>query len=477
VAERFAAACRQGVLVAAGPGNNGGDGWVIARALHAVGVPVWVAPAEAPGSELCILQARLAREDGVREVSPDGPWPAAGVLVDALLGTGASGAPRGAVGVLAQRLAELDLPLVAVDGPTGLDLRDGVNHGPLRARLTLTFGGYRRGHLLARDDCGDLIALDIGFPPPVSGWPLLVTADDAARQVHSLAANAHKGGRGRVVIVGGDAGMPGAARLAARAAFGAGAGLVHLVAPAATVQALTGMEPDVQFAEQNFAGELEGTVRTLLGRADAVVIGPGLGRSIDRGDFVLALLAATRAPVVLDADGLVAVQGRLDELAAAGGGRVVLTPHLGEFRALWPALATDASVDPWGAAAAAAGQLSATVLLKGVPTVVATPGRVLHTIAAGNPGLATGGSGDCLAGMIAALLGQGVGPAQAAVAGAQALGEAADLAARRQGARALRPMDVVAALPELWRLWGRRVDQGVTRRPPVLHELPRPEAR
>lgn len=478
LADRFAAACRQGVLVAAGPGNNGGDGWVIARALHAVGVSVWVAPAQAPGSELCILQAGLAREDGVREVAPDGPWPAVGLLVDALLGTGASGPPRGAVGALLQRLADLDLPLVAVDGPTGLDLNDGVNHGPLQARLTLTFGGYRRGHLLSRDDCGDLLVLDIGFPAPDPEWPRLFTANDAAMQVNRLAANAHKGSRGRVVIVGGDTGMPGAARLAARAAFGAGAGLVHIVAPAATVQGLAGMEPDVQFAEQDFGGELTAPVRALLSRADAIVIGPGLGRVEGRGDFVMTLLAASDAPAVLDADGLMAVQGRLEALkAAAGGGRVILTPHLGEFRALWPELAPDATVDPWGAASAAASQLEATVLLKGVPTVVGVPGRARGTIAAGNPGLATGGSGDCLAGIIAAFRAQGAAPPLAAMLGAQALGDAADLAARRQGARALRPMDVVAALPELWRLWGRRVEQGIARRPPILHELPRPEAR
>ncbi|MBS1240722.1 MAG: NAD(P)H-hydrate epimerase, partial [Gemmatimonadetes bacterium] len=155
---RYQERVRQGVLVACGGGNNGGDGWVVARALHRLGAPVWVAsiPSSRP-SPLCGRMAALARSDGVREVSPDGPWPATGLVVDAILGTGARGAPHGAAAALMERLADLALPLVAVDGPTGLDLLDGVQHGPLRADLTVTFGGYRRGHLLARDEVGDLV--------------------------------------------------------------------------------------------------------------------------------------------------------------------------------------------------------------------------------------------------------------------------------------------------------------------------------
>lgn len=478
VSDRYGTRCRQGVIVAAGPGNNGGDGWVAARALHAVGVPVWVAPAGEPGSDLCRAQARLAHEDGVRVVAADGPWPAAGLLVDALLGTGASGPPRGGLAALAARLADLDLPLVAVDGPTGLDLHDGVSHGPLQAATTITFGGYRRGHLLARDECGAVVVVDIGLPPPDPAWPTLVTARWAAHRVMPFPAAAHKGDRGRVVIVGGDHGMSGAARLAARTAFGAGAGLVHVVAPAETVRELASAEPDVQTMVQEFDARLTEPVHALLAGADAVVVGPGLGRRPGRADLVFELLAATHAALVLDADALVALQGRVADLAAAAAGRrVLLTPHLGEYRTLFPALAAGAAVNPWQAAETAAAASACTILLKGVPSVIAAPSAVPLTVAAGNPGLATGGSGDCLAGLAATLLGQGLEPADAGAVAAQALGDAADLAARRRSQRTLRPMEVVEALPELWRYWGRLAGGAFGPvRPPILHELPRSEA-
>jgi NAD(P)H-hydrate epimerase len=181
------------------------------------------------------------------------------------------------------------------------------------------------------------------------------------------------------------------------------------------------------------------------------------------------------ARVVLDADGLTAVQGRVDELAAAcRDRRVLLTPHLGEFRALFPAESAMAAVDPWGAAETAAATVGTTVLLKGVPSVVASAGHSLTTVAAGNPGLATGGSGDCLAGIAATMLAQGLSPHDAGLGAAQALGGAADLAARRAGARSLRPMDVIASLSDLWREWDRRRTTRPAPRPPVLHELPMP---
>jgi len=474
LADRFPAACRQGVLVAAGAGNNGGDGWVLARALHAVGVRTWVAPVAGDPSPLNAAAAAQARADGVREVSPDGPWPAVGLLVDALLGTGARGAPRHPVAELAARLAELDLPVVAIDGPTGLDLGDGVSHGPIQAALTITFGGYRRGHLLARDDCGDLVVVDAGFASPDPSWPTLFGTDSAAALLHPLASDAHKGTRGRVVIVGGDIGMTGAARLAARAAFAAGAGLVHVIAPPASVAVLAGAEPDLQTLAMPFETGLSAEAKALLGRADAMVIGPGLGRQDGRGELVAALLAIG-TPTVLDADGLIAMQGRVNHLAArAPKGPLLLTPHLGEFRTLFPTWASSAVVDPWGAAEAAATQCAATVLLKGVPSVVASGGRATLTVAAGNPGLASGGSGDCLAGLAAAFLAQGMAVREAGALAAQALGAAADIAARRTGARALRPMDVVSALPDLWREWARRRVLPPAGHPPILHELPLP---
>ncbi|HEU5219217.1 MAG TPA: NAD(P)H-hydrate dehydratase [Gemmatimonadales bacterium] len=477
LAARFPEALRQGVLVAAGPGNNGGDGWVIARALHAAGVPVWITSPTEPAGELSRSMAALARDAGVRDVAPEGPWPHAGLVIDALLGTGAVGAPRGPVAALLPRLADLQIPIVAVDGPSGLDLDDGVHQSPIRAALTVTFGGYRRGQLLARDEVGDLVLVDIGLPAPDPAWATLFTETAAARHLAPFPADAHKGTRGRVVVIGGDEGMLGAARLAARAAFAAGAGLVHLVAPAASVTVVSSAEPDLQTCVQPFEAMPSGRTTALLATADTVVIGPGLGRRASRPEFVLGAIAATpsAATLVLDADALMAFAGQVARLRQAlDGRRAVLTPHAGEFRALFPEEASRVDVDPWGAAEAGAARAGAVVLLKGVPTVIASTGRAPLTVASGNPGLATGGSGDTLSGLLAAIAAQGQDPSIAAAIAAVALGEGADLAARRSSARSMRPMDVLAALPDVWRRWDlvRRLPPPA--RPPILHELPAP---
>ena len=474
LADSYRHLLRSGVLIAAGPGNNGGDGWVMARALHRGDVPVWVAPVE-PASPLCRQMAKLAQSEGVREVSPDGPWPSVGLAVDALLGTGATGSPRPPTAGLLGRLHDLEIPVVAVDGPTGVDLLTGMVHGVTRADLTVTFGGLRRGHLLARDEVGNLTVIDIGHPSPDPEWPLVVTDLQAAHWLRRLRARDHKGGRGRVVLVGGNTGMSGALRLAARAAFGAGAGLVHAVAPADTVAALVQSEPDVQTLVHGFEQAPSAALLELVSKADAVVIGPGLGREPGRRAFVTRLIEAARA-VVLDADALVAFGGAAAELRPLAEGRaMILTPHPGEFRTLFPALASARELDPWSAAASASRETGTTILLKGVPTVVAAPQRSLLTVVAGNPGLATGGSGDVLSGLVASNLAGGLEPHTAAALGAQILGRAADLAARRYTARSLRPMDVVQALPDLWREWEVVRTAGPAPRPPVLLELARPQ--
>ena len=238
ITQRFPDRLADGVLIAAGPGNNGGDGWVLARALHQAGIRTWVASSPGAGSELQCRMAALATAAGVRTVQPDGPWPNAGLAVDALLGTGARDAPRPPIASLVERLADLRTPVVAIDGPTGLDLETGVTFLPARADLSITFGGVRRGHLLARDDAGAIVVVDIGHPRPDPAWPVLLTDSTAAEELPRMRARFHKGDRGRVIVIGGHPGMSGAIRIAARAAFGAGAVLVHAVAPPDTIAAL-----------------------------------------------------------------------------------------------------------------------------------------------------------------------------------------------------------------------------------------------
>jgi NAD(P)H-hydrate epimerase len=268
--------------------------------------------------------------------------------------------------------------------------------------------------------------------------------------------------------------MSGALRLAARAAFAAGAGLVHAVAPDETIAALVQAEPDLQTMAHSFDEAPSGRLLDLIASADAVVVGPGLGRSPGRRSFVMAVVEAARS-AVLDADALVAFGGAADQLAPLSvGRRLILTPHPGEFRTLFPALAAARELDPWGAASMAADETGATILLKGVPTVIAPPERQLLTVVAGNPGLATGGSGDVLSGLVATQLTSTLAPEIAAALGAQILGRAADIAARRHTARSMRPMDVIHALPDLWREWEVLSSGSVAPRPPLIFELPRP---
>jgi len=466
----FPAALQGGVLIAAGAGNNGGDGWVMARALHAAGVPVWVAAVD-PKTDDAIDNRALARVDGVRELAREETWPQAAVAVDALLGTGAAGPIKGDVLALGERVAAYGAPILAVDGPTGLDLTSGEAHGPVRAQLTVTFGGPRRGHLLAREWCGKIVVVDIGFPPADPAWPVLVSDAWAAIRLPRLQPTMHKGDRGRVCVVGGAEGMTGAALHAARAALAAGAGLVKLVAAKETIAAARASLPDILTVESALGAELEPAAVEALEWADAIVVGPGMGREpLDaRRTFLAAALSRRPVPTVLDADALHLVT---PELLTPSSRPLVLTPHVGEFRALvGDALADQAANDRWGAAARAASKLKATVLLKGVPTVIADLRGPVHVVASGNPGLATGGSGDLLAGFVGAFLARGMAPAEAAALGAHALGRAADLGARQWTARSLRPADVLAALPDVWRAW-RDVRPAL---PPVLAVLEAPE--
>jgi NAD(P)H-hydrate epimerase len=317
----------------------------------------------------------------------------------------------------------------------------------VRASVTVTFGGARRGHLLAREWCGRVIVVDIGFPPPDPGASVLVTDAWAGRRLPRLLPAMHKGDRGRVTVVGGASGMTGAALHAARAALAAGAGLVKLVAGKETVDAARASLPDVLTVESRLGPELEPAAAEALDWADALVIGPGLGREAARAGVLASALARKPLPTVLDADALMLYDGKAER-------PLVCTPHLGEFRALaGDQLADAAANDRWAATAKAAQKVRGCILLKGVPTVIADVRGPALVVASGNPGLATGGSGDVLAGFVGAFLARGLPPPEAAALGAHALGRAAELGARDWTARSLRPADVLAALPDVWRAW------------------------
>ncbi|MCZ6858552.1 MAG: NAD(P)H-hydrate dehydratase [Gemmatimonadetes bacterium] len=488
IAKEFGADLAKGVIVVAGHGNNGGDGWVVARALQSVGVSVWVMETDKERSPDCEANRTLALTSSVQPLAKDDERPRVGIVVDALLGTGASGVPRGEIGALAAWVADQSVPIVAIDGPTGLDLTTGEAHGPVRADLTVTFGGLRRGHLLAREWCGRVVVVEMGFLPPKNDWPVFVSDRWVAARIPPFRAAMHKGDRGRVLIVGGQDGMAGAVRHAARGAFAAGAGLVKVAAQPESVAALQESLPDAMTLQTALGPDVESELSEAIAWADAVVLGPGLGRDPARTKFVSNLLESapggglqeSGTAFVIDAD---ALQCSSDAIRVGRVARV-LTPHLGEFKAAFPEQAELVATDRFAAVVEAAKPLhrdadvieltgaiqTFTVLLKGVPTVVASRDGSVRVAGSGNPGLATGGSGDVLSGFIAAFLAQGLDTSDAASFGAHILGRAAEIASTKGSVRTVRPDDVMAAVPDVWR----QLETTSAAEPPVLLALDPP---
>ena len=414
--------CR--TLVLAGPGNNGGDGYVVARFLAQEGWPVTVAPLAPPrsGSDAAGAAARWHGPS-----SPFVPTEAARaeLVIDAVFGAGLA---RDVDGLVADTLRAARR-IVAVDTPSGVDGATGAVRGfAPQAALTVTFFRLKPGHLLlpGRDLCGELVLADIGLPAAVLDaiapqtfanmaelWPLPLPASDA-----------HKYTRGHVTVLGG-AVMTGAARLAADAARRAGAGMVTIAA-AGSAEVYRAGAPGLIVSEAPLPEMLSDPRRNVW------VCGPGLGQEAARA--ALPPLLAARRSVVVDADAITACAGHPDALRGA----TVLTPHSGEFaRVFGPS-----GDDRLAAARAAATRTGAVVLLKGSDTIIAAPDGRAAINASAPPWLATAGAGDVLAGVIAGLLAQGMPAWEAAAAAAFLHGRAAALAGPGLVAE-----DLIPALP------------------------------
>jgi hydroxyethylthiazole kinase-like uncharacterized protein yjeF len=405
--------CRVAVLC--GPGNNGGDGFVIAAYLAERGWPVRVALL----GERAALAGDAARAAAlwhgpVATLSPS-VIEGAGLVVDAVFGAGLA---RPVEGVAAETLAAASaLPVVAVDLPSGVSGLTGEVLGTApRAVLTVTFFRLKPGHLLlpGRDLCGETVAADIGVPAAV----LAEVAPRAFRNAPALwrdalprrSATDSKYSRGHLTIVGGTA-MTGAARLAAASARRVGAGLVTIAAgDAASAAAYRAGDAGVIVSEASIDALLAD------GRRNAWLVGPGLGQGA-RTERALALLLASGRLVVVDADGITACAGAPDRLRGAA----LLTPHAGEFARVFGPVGPDKPA----AARRAAASTGAVVLLKGADTVIAAPDGRVAIDAGAPPDLATAGTGDVLAGAAAGLIAQGMDAFAAAAAAAWALGAAA----------------------------------------------------
>ncbi|HTZ63972.1 MAG TPA: NAD(P)H-hydrate dehydratase [Solirubrobacteraceae bacterium] len=451
------------VAVVCGKGNNGGDGLVVARLLRHAGRPV---------SVICTAPVEELRGDAEANLKRlPGPPPTAlaqarslleeaGVIVDALLGTGFAGEPHGPVLEAIEAIAACSAPVVSVDVPSGVDSSSGVVAGAaVSATATVTFHAAKPGLWIdpGKAHAGALEVLDIGIP---RGAPLQADIGLITPAVLALLprreAQSTKFSSGHVIVVGGSRGLTGAPRMAALGAMRAGAGYVTACVPE-SLQAILACGPP-ELMTIGLPDDAEGLIAAAAApaleaahRGGALALGPGLGRRDGAQAFARELARTAALPLVLDADGLNAHADhggeRLGGLAARPA-PTVLTPHAGELGRLLDLDSEHISAERLAHARAAAQTAQATVVLKGDDTLVADPGGLVAVSPGDSPALATAGTGDVLSGVIAALLAEGLSAFIAASAGVCLHAEAGRLAAWAQGAaEGVVASDVIAMLP------------------------------
>lgn len=454
------------VVVLAGKGNNGGDGFVAARWLHRAGHEVEVCllaeAGELDGEAAinCGFAARtgLAIHEQADRALMQERLAGASLIVDAVLGTGISGEVRGSARDAIEAMNSAGAPVVAVDIPSGVHADTGAILGEaVRAHTTVTMALPKIGmhQYPGRALCGQIIVGDIGMARQVMESDEVRTnltgAADAAAMLPARSAQMHKGDAGRLLVVAGSVGMTGAAAMTGLAATRSGAGLVHIACPESLNDTLEAMctevltRPMPETDERSLALAAEEPLAQFADGMDAVVLGPGLSRNAQSAELARRLAARIELPMIIDADGLNTFAGRVDELAGRRA-PTVITPHPGEMSRLTDDAIADIQVDRLTRARELSARIGCVVLLKGAGTVIAAPHGEAWINPTGNEGLATGGSGDVLSGMIGAFIAGGSPALSAAVAGAYYHGRAADEAAGAD-TRGMIPTDLLSALP------------------------------
>lgn len=440
----------QRVVVVCGPGNNGGDGYVLARHAHAAGRAVVAVRLDAHAPRTDAAQAMHAAFEaaGGMVVDFDGALPDADVIVDALFGIGLSRAPDAAAAALIDAINASGAPVLALDLPSGCAGDRGSAEGAaVRATHTLQFLlpqlGLQTGDGpdLAGTLSLDTLGVDVALLPDAPAQARRINAADLGHWLRPRARNAHKGRHGRVLCIGGDHGTGGAVLLAAGAALRSGAGLVEVATQGVHVAPLLARWPEAMVRRTDNVSALAGA----LDAADVIALGPGLGQGAwghALFDETLAAACAASTPLVLDADALNLLALRPRPLPAG----TVLTPHPGEAARLLGVDTVAIQHDRPAAVRALARRWNAVVVLKGAGSLVCAPDGLPWLVAAGNPGMATGGMGDVLTGVIAALRAQGLEAEAAAACGALLHAVAGDVAASDGGARGLSPLDLIEVL-------------------------------
>lgn len=451
------------VLVICGGGNNGGDGLVVARHLAQAGVPVRVCLATDPGS-LGGAPARNLERAQALQIEVEGlpaRLPEQGIVVDALFGTGLG---RPITGELAALVGQVNrakgerVSVVSIDVPSGLDSDTGAALGTaIEADVTVTISLPKIGLALepGRSLAGDIFVARVGIADEAPGVEVdgeLWSHTAVARALPARPPEGHKGSFGHVLIVAGSEGKTGAAALAAAGAGRTGAGLVTVACPRGLneilevkcTEAMTAPLPET--AGQALGMEALGAVLELAAQRDVVAIGPGMGRSEDTQALVRDLAMEVDQPLVLDADGLFALGRNLAALKTRRA-PTILTPHPGEAARLLGTTPQEVNARRLAAVRQLAADAGCVVILKGAPSVAAdAAGRVIVN-GTGGPALATGGTGDVLTGMVAALLGQAVAPLEAAASAAHLHGLSADRLAERGSSIGLLASEIAKEIP------------------------------
>src|SRR3954469_10269465 len=458
IERRYSERLRDGAVVFAGPGNNGGDGWVVASRLARSGVDVSVIDFAGPklkSPESIAFRTEAIDSVRVVESAPDN----AGVVVDALLGTGFAGEPRGNIseGITSiNALHTRGARVAALDVPSGLDSTTGVHSSCVVADVTVSFGGVKRGTLIARDCCGEIVAIDIGLDDVAvvanAGHagrvtlPQIVDSEWVHSRIPSIHFDAHKGTRKHLAILGGGKGMPGAVGLAAGAAFRRGIGMARTLVSSENLATIVRAVPSALSSEwPSSHDQIDAEISKW---ADAAVIGPGLGKSDNSRKLVEQILRASKIPVLLDADALNVFAGDPKSLGALLAERqALITPHVAEFSRLAGVDTKEVLANRFDIGLDLARTLNCTILLKGSPTVIFSPDGKRFVSPRGTAALGTGGSGDLLAGIAGTLLAQLGDATTAACCAAWVHGRAAELCEYVRGTTL---EDVLYALPRAW---------------------------
>ncbi len=457
------------VWIFSGKGNNGGDGFVIARYLSESGYPVRVWLLAEPGGfmgdaaiHLHVIQNLGLCIQHIQDIQEldSLPWEEADLMVDAVFGTGLRGPVRGFAVDVIESINRCSCPVIAVDIPSGLNADTGVAEGScIHATHTITIGLPKRG-LLFSPYVGRWEVVDIGFPDAVvqqQGIQVrLIESKDVRDYLPARPAHAHKGTFGRVLVIAGSAGLTGAAALCSEATLRAGAGLVTLGTPATLNPILETKLTEVmtlplsETDKGTLSMDAEQVIREFSARVDVLAIGPGLSVHPETAMLIQKLCTTMEKPCVIDADGLNALSQKR-ELLELLSPQTVLTPHMGEMARLLGTDIAEVRRDPIALVQEFAQKYEITLVLKGAPTVIACADRSVWVNPSGNPGMATAGTGDVLTGMIAGLMAQGLEPKDAAILGVYLHGYAGDIAARKLGMHAMLAGDLLAAIPDAWR--------------------------